>query len=428
MKKYAVIGNPAGHSRSPAVFNSLFDRYGMDCRYVAVSVSKAGDIPGIIEKYGFSGVNITAPFKEEVFQYLSHADNISKYVGAVNTVVYHNGSLSGFNTDVYGVESSLINNGIDVTGENCLVLGAGGAARAAAYAVKQLGGIPCLCNRTDGKAEKASSEIGCSFIKFNELPGKADEFRIVISTVPELPESIKTTVGDKVLFEADYRSETRLSSRRYISGEEWLINQAVKSFEHFFDKIPDIRIMKSAFSNITPKKNIAIVGPALSGKTTYGKITADRLGMKFIDTDETVEKASVKPIREIFSSFGETEFRRLEEKALEEAASSENAVISVGAGALSSAKNRKILESSCYTVLLDIDNKVLLSRMNMQEINKRPKLINGDPEETIKNMFESRKNDYISCADLIVQITEGLAESCAEKIIRELDAAKHFYK
>ncbi|HXK48898.1 MAG TPA: shikimate kinase [Clostridiales bacterium] len=429
MKKYALIGNPAGHSRSSAIFNSLFSKYEMECRYLAFSMKDSSGIMQMIRKYGFSGVNITSPFKEEVFNQLENTDNISKKIGAVNVVIKRNNSIYGLNTDVYGVEHSLVNNGIEVKGKKCIVVGAGGAAKAAVYAVKELGGDVFICNRTDHKAEKISSDLKCGCIKFDELKDQLINTYLMISAVPKIPEFLQGSLNHTIVLNANYSDESlRPHCKRYVSGFEWLIYQAAKSYEHFFDIYPDINEMKKSLEIKDERKNIALIGPTLSGKTTYGKIISDHYAMKFIDTDETVEKASGELIKEIFSSAGESGFRRLEEKALEEACSLENTVISVGAGALSSEKNRKILKESCYTVLLDIGYDVILSRINEEELTKRPMFGINDPESSWERMFASRKNDYVLCADIIVSVRTNDAEKESENIIREIDAGKHIYR
>lgn len=427
MKNFALIGNPAAQSKSPAIFNALFRHYGMDCRYTAVSLRDAEGFFSLIRKYGFYGVNVTSPFKEEIFSLLGSTDNISKIIGAVNVVIKRNDSFYGMNTDVYGVEHTLVNNGIEVKNKKCIVLGSGGAAKAAVYAVKELGGDVFICNRTDHKADKISSDLKCGGIKFDELKDQLINTYLLISAVPQIPEFLKGSLSHTIVLNANYSDESlKPLCKRYISGYEWLIYQAAKTYEHFFDIYPDINYMKKTLEIPDERKNIALIGPTLSGKTTYGKILAGKYGMKFIDTDEYVERTSGKLIKEIFSSEGEIGFRRLEEKALEEACSAENTVISAGAGALNSEKNRKIITDRCYTVLLDIDEEVVFTRLNGQEMSKRPMLDPKKNQENIKAMFGSRKNDYISCADIIVTLRTNDTVKESENIIREIDAGKHF--
>ncbi|MFA6653638.1 MAG: shikimate kinase, partial [Candidatus Delongbacteria bacterium] len=293
--------------------------------------------------------------------------------------------------------------------------------------VKELGGDVFICNRTDHKADKISSELKCGCIKFDELKDQLINTYLMISAVPQIPVFLKGSLSHTIVLNANYSDESlKPLCKRYISGYEWLIYQAAKTYEHFFDIYPDINDMKKILEIPDERKNIALIGPTLSGKTAYGKILAGKYGMKFIDTDEYVERTSGKLIKEIFSSEGEIGFRRLEEKALEEACSAENTVISAGAGALNSEKNRKTITDRCYTVLLDIDEEVVFTRLNGQEMSKRPMLDPKKNQENIKAMFGSRKNDYLSCTDLIVTVRTNDTVKESENIIREIDAGKHF--
>ena len=127
-KIYAVIGNPIGHSMSPQL-HSLINK---DCLYYAVLLQN-GQLKDFCDfaKQNLNGFNITVPFKKDVMQYLNFIENFAKGVGSVNTVSCKDGTLSGYNTDVYGLEMALKQNGIEVKGKNALILGAGGASLAA---------------------------------------------------------------------------------------------------------------------------------------------------------------------------------------------------------------------------------------------------------------------------------------------------------
>jgi shikimate dehydrogenase len=423
MKNFAVIGNPVGHSRSPEIFNSLFRHFGMDCSYTAFSLESPADLAGIMVKYDLSGVNITSPFKEEIFKQLKNSDHISKTIQAVNVVLNRSGSLYGFNTDVHGVTRSLTDNRVDVKDRKCLIIGGGGAARAAVYAVNELHGLPFICNRTDVKAEKISSDLGCSHIRYDELKDNLRDTFLLILTVPELSIEIRDDIKHLILLNADYTNDDlRNYCHRYIGGCEWLVHQAVKTFEHFFDRNADPEFIKKELkAGRNERNNIAIIGPAGSGKTTYGKLAAGHFGMEFIDTDEEIEKRTGKNISDLFISDGEDFFRRLEADAITDACGKKNTVISVGAGAISSLENRESLKMNCFVVLLDIDTDLLLSRLSESEISKRPKLKGGSLKEELEKLFDSRKQDYISCADILVQVRSDDAEKESEKIIRELD-------
>ncbi len=424
MKNFAVIGNPVGHSRSPVIFNSLFDRFGMDCNYISVSTDSPYDCTGMIEKYNFSGVNVTSPFKEDVYKLIRNSDDVSKKICAVNVVLNRNGALYGMNTDVFGVMHSLIDNNIDVKSRKCVILGAGGAARAAIQAVSELGGDVFVCNRTDVKAQNIAKHFNCGFLKYRELKRNLADAFLLVLTVPEISIDIKDGIMSTIVLNANYRDDSlRNYCRRYIDGYEWLIYQAVKTFEHFFDRTIDSGMIKRDLMHYTVKKNIAIIGMTGSGKTTYGKIIADHYGVEFYDTDSEIELKRGIAVDDIFRLYGENEFRKIEEVAVNEICQKEGeAVIAVGAGALNSEKNRRILKGKCYVVMLDINTDLIISRLNGHEILKRPKLKNENIKEVLEIMFDERKQSYMSSADLILSITSDDPYIESGKIIRELDA------
>jgi len=137
---YAVLGWPVGHSRSPAMQNAAFDAAGVDAVYVALQVAP-GDLEAAVRgafALGLRGLNLTVPHKEAVVPLCAELDLVASRVGAVNTLSRLDGGWAGHNTDAPAVRGLLTEAGVG-PGSKGLVLGAGGAARAAAWAFLQLG-------------------------------------------------------------------------------------------------------------------------------------------------------------------------------------------------------------------------------------------------------------------------------------------------
>lgn len=128
----AVIGNPVGHSLSPVFQNAGISAGGFDYTYVAFPVeeSKLQDAIQGMRALGIAGMNVTIPHKQAVMKYLDEIHEDAKMLGAVNTIVNRDGKLLGYNTDVKGFLGGMEGQGFSPKGKNCLVLGAGGAARA----------------------------------------------------------------------------------------------------------------------------------------------------------------------------------------------------------------------------------------------------------------------------------------------------------
>ncbi|KZS47623.1 shikimate dehydrogenase [Paenibacillus glucanolyticus] len=157
-----VMGDPIGHSKSPAMHNAAITALGLSGAYVPLHVRPEGLGEAIqaVKALGFRGVNVTIPHKVEVMKYLDVVDEGARQIGAVNTIVNDNGTLKGYNTDGIGYVRSLKDEACpDLKGKRIVVLGAGGAARGIIYAL--IGEKPetiSIVNRTAAKALALAEE------------------------------------------------------------------------------------------------------------------------------------------------------------------------------------------------------------------------------------------------------------------------------
>jgi shikimate dehydrogenase len=131
---FAIMGNPAVQSKSPALFNHLFPIFGINCYYTRFQDPDCGKILRLAHDLDVRGLSVTIPFKDEVMGHLSSIDRHAEAIGAVNTIVRCGGKSYGYNTDWLGIQGPLS----DRRGEKVVVLGAGGAAAAAVYALSSL--------------------------------------------------------------------------------------------------------------------------------------------------------------------------------------------------------------------------------------------------------------------------------------------------
>jgi len=163
----AIIGCPISHSLSPLMQNAVFKEMGLDAVFVPFSVTpdSLADAVAGLRALGVVGFNVTIPHKEAILPLLDVVDANAKRIGAVNTVKLENGRLYGFNTDAPGLLTSLREDlDFDPTGARVLIVGAGGAARAAITALAQSGvaGIT-IANRTSGRVKEMSEEFKVYF-------------------------------------------------------------------------------------------------------------------------------------------------------------------------------------------------------------------------------------------------------------------------
>ncbi len=162
-KLVGLLGNPLGHSFSPAMHNRAFDRLGLNFFYLPIEVKPENlkDVARGISRMNFAGYNVTIPHKVGIMEHLDNIDELAQGIGAVNTVTIENGVSTGHNTDGLGYVLSLESEAdISVEGKTCFIAGCGGAARAVAMtlAFRNVGKI-FLCNRTEQKAHDLSAEI-----------------------------------------------------------------------------------------------------------------------------------------------------------------------------------------------------------------------------------------------------------------------------
>ena len=166
------------------------------------------------------------------------------------------------------------------------------------------------------------------------------------------------------------------------------------------------------------QRNIILIGPMGSGKSTIGNIIAKRLNREFQDSDQFIEKRTGVDIARIFDIEGEQGFRDRESNALKELLSQNNRVIATGGGSVLREENQKLLKQQGYIVFLDTSVKQQLQRLRRDK--KRPLLQTENPRERLQILFEERHPIYLDLADLQVKTDKRVARRLAADIINQL--------
>ncbi len=208
-----VIGNPIGHTLSPAIHNMLAEETGYDLAYAAFPVG-TGRLEKAIEgafALGIKGLNITVPYKQDVIPLLCDIDPLAAKIGAVNTLVRCEGGYKGYNTDMPGLLRAFKRDGVDIKDEDIIVLGAGGVARAVVMLLEENGAKSVtIINRNGDRAEDLAGAVnsiaGRNFARplsigsYNMLPG--DERYIVIqaTSVGMSPDTDKAVIEDSEFY------------------------------------------------------------------------------------------------------------------------------------------------------------------------------------------------------------------------------------
>jgi len=246
-----VLGFPVAHSRSPVMMNAAFAELGLDWRYLKLPVSPerfeqaVRALPGS----GYRGANVTLPHKLAAHDLVDDLSDAARAIGAVNTLSFHDdGRVAGHNTDASGL--------LDALGEpvpaTALVLGAGGAARAAAWALAQAGAEVTVWNRTPERAEQLTADLG---VAYAERPGPAELLVNATSIGLERGDSLDglPLVDAQVVVDLVYGDAPTPFVRwgeergaRVVGGLEVLVRQGARSLTLWTGEEPPLDAMRRA--------------------------------------------------------------------------------------------------------------------------------------------------------------------------------------
>ena len=430
-KRFGVTGNPVLHSKSPLMFNAVFQYQSMDkyYSYSRLAASSAEEAIFLFKELKLTGMNVTAPFKKDIMAFLDTVEPAAARIGGVNTVIREGKGLKGCNTDYIGVVESLKQNNVRIKDKRCIVLGAGGAGGAAIYGLRQEKAEVIILDLDFQRSRDAAENFGGCAEKVESLESWLSSADILISAIPAEADVIPAAwlKKDLVVFDANYK-KSFLSEKaqkcgcKVIKGEEWLLNQAVPAYGYFLGTAPDksaIEAMRTALlsARLTKPKNIALVGFMGCGKTAVGKLLAKKGGLVFKDTDDLVEAQEKRSIPEIFKTDGEAYFRKVEKAILKQELGNHTGVVyGCGGGVVLDDENKQILKSNALVVWLYTTLETTLKRI---PVGTRPLLDCPDPGRKARDLLDRRLIHYSRAADLIVSSEKSAVET-AEKIHEEI--------
>lgn len=411
--KYGCIGEHLKHSFSKEIHNAL-------CSYeYELCEVKAEELSDFLSGGDFLGINVTIPYKEKVISHLHYIDDAARHIGAVNTVVNRDGKLYGYNTDAYGMTELIRHAGIDLSGKKVAILGTGGTSKTARYVATKLGAAEIL---TVSRSKKEDA------ISYSELYKLHTDCDIIINTTPsgmfpggyEKPISLEAFHALSGVVDVVYNPlvtplvrEAIENNIPAVGGLYMLVAQAARTAEIFTDtRFPESTVGEIYKDILGKKKNIVLIGMPSSGKTTVGKILAQKLSRNLYDTDLMVEAEACRKIPELFSIIGEEGFRELEANEVAEASSYLGVVIATGGGAVLRKKNIFALKQNGKIYFLDRP-KELLCPTEDRPLSKN--------REAMEKRFSERYPIYMAAADCTVDCDRS-PEEIAEYIIAD------FYK
>lgn len=408
--EYGLLGKVLAHSFSPEI-HALIGGY--DYKLIELTEDK---IESFLKERDFKAINVTIPYKQTVMPFLDEISESARAIGAVNTVVNHDGKLYGYNTDFDGLKALVESLIPTLQGLKVLILGSGGTSHTAQAVAKSMGAKEVIVASIEGEEGTVSYEEAKTF--------HADADFLINTTPCGMFPKIHTVAVDldvftnlKAVADVVYnplRTELVMRAKKKgipaKGGLYMLVMQGIKAAEHFFGEEIEKSKADEIFNTIIKRReNIVLTGMPSSGKTTVGTILAENLQRPLFDIDALIVKRAGCEISEIFEKYGEEYFRDLESSVIaEEVAPLTGAIIATGGGAILRDENVKNLKKNGKVIFLDRDLSLLTPTAD------RP---TASDLEAMKKRFEQRYDRYIETSD--VKVNGSLSAEEVAKTVKE---------
>lgn len=404
--KCGLLGRKLSHSYSPQIHHLLGD----------YSYSLFEQEPENLERFfkesNFTGINVTIPYKKAAIPYLDEISPIAQKLGAVNTIVRRNdGSLYGHNTDFFGFSTMLQQSGLCVSGKKVLVLGSGGASNTVCAVLEAQDANVVVISRNGADNYENITKHADAAVIVNATPvGMYPHTGITpvdLSLFPKLEgvlDLIYNPARTQILLDAEKRGIVAMN------GLLMLVAQAKEAAELFLGhSVSDTRIQEIYKKLSIQMQNVILIGMPGCGKSTIGKLLAEKTGKAFADADVKIEELANKSIPQIFSEDGEAVFRQWETEALAELGKQSGLVIATGGGCVTQMRNYPLLHQNGI---------ILWLKRNLENLptDGRPLSKSGNLAE----MYAIRKPLYSQFSDVIID-NDNTPDNAVEKILKYVE-------
>jgi 3-dehydroquinate dehydratase/shikimate dehydrogenase len=254
---FGVVGSHAATSLSPAMQNTAFRAKHLNAVYLPCETKRLADFVGFARKMGFMGFSVTMPFKHAILRELDWVDPLASRLGACNTVAVQNGKWMGWNTDA-GAVVEILTKRLRLAGSRILILGAGGAARAAAYALRAEGAVVFITARREAAARSLARGVSAQVVPWGSAEGLDVDAVINATPVGMAPHSdalpadlarLRVRVVFEMVYyppETRFLAEARGRGLTTISGLEMLVAQGARQFEIWTGQAAPRALMEQA--------------------------------------------------------------------------------------------------------------------------------------------------------------------------------------
>ncbi len=404
--KCGLLGEKLGHSYSPQIHAELAD-------YEYKLYEKAPDeVEDFVRRGDWHGLNVTIPYKKTVIPFCDELSETARAIGSVNTLLKRpDGTIFGDNTDAFGFETLLTQTlKADISGWKALVLGTGGASVTVCAMLRKRGAQVVPISRS-GKDNYTNLEWHRDAkLLVNTTPvgmyPKNGASLVDLGVFPKL-EAVLDVVYNPARTALLLQAEKR--GIPCAGGLTMLVAQAKRSAEIFLGHaLPDGEIARITRQLARQMQNVILIGMPGSGKSTVGRLLAEKLGRPLLEADKELEKGAGMSIPVIFANEGEAGFRKRETRILSDLGKQSGTVISTGGGCVTREENYPLLHQNGVIVWIRRD-------LNCLAREGRPLSLNAD----LSAMYAVRAPLYERFADFAVD-NDGNAEDTVNLILEVL--------
>ncbi len=405
--EYGCIGEHLSHSFSKEIHTALAD-YDYEIKELTRE-----ELPIFLTEKKFKAINVTIPYKQDVIPFLDWISDEAKSINAVNTIVNRDGKLYGYNTDFYGLKSLIERENFSLSGKKIAVLGSGGTSNTAVAVADSMGAEII---------KKVSRNKKDGYITYDEFYNSFADCQVIINTTPcgmfpnigESPIDLKKLGNVEAVFDAVYNPlksqlvyEAEKSGLISMGGLFMLVSQAAFAVEKFINKPVDNEKVETIFKNLYKSKmNIVLIGMPSSGKSSVGRVVAEKTEKTYVDTDDLIVEDALKPISQIFEENGESFFRETEKRIVFNISKDTGKVIATGGGVILNEENIDILKENGRIYFIDRPLELLVST------DDRPLSSN---RSDLEKRYTERYSLYEKFADVIID-GSGTVDEVAERI------------
>ena len=398
-----LIGKKLGHSFSRPIHNAMAD-YPFELYEL-----EEHQLEDFIKSDVYDALCVTIPYKKDVMPFLDEISKEALDIGAVNVIVRREGRLYGYNTDYFGFDYMVSRSGVDLFGKKAIVFGRGGASATICSLLRDKGVRELV---TFGSADNTPENIA-----------KHTDAQIIVNATPvgmypnncASPADLSLFPDCEAVFDLIYnpaRTALMMDAEKRgivtVGGLSMLVAQAARAFEHFTGDDYEEGIIEQVVARITAEAaNLILVGMPGCGKSSVGKIIADKLGREFLDSDEEFERMHGITPAEAINTLGEEKFREMETETLALISKQSGKVIATGGGVVTKERNYPLLHQNGVIVFLERELQNLAT-------DGRPLSQRG----SLESLYAKRAGLYRAFADITVKSTE-VKELTADAILSE---------